>query len=43
MMTQVAFGVCAHWLGEFAPDFKRMVQRIKSGKSDNEKSSGPNR
>jgi len=41
MMTQVAFGVCTHWLGEFAPDFKRMVRRSKSGKSDNEKSSGP--
>jgi hypothetical protein len=37
--TQVVFGMCANWLGEFAPDFKRMLQRKKSGKSGNEKSS----
>jgi hypothetical protein len=40
--TQIVFGVCANWLGEFAPDFKRMLQRGKSGKSENQKSPHPN-
>jgi hypothetical protein len=31
--TQVVFGVCANWLGEFAPDIKRILQKGKSGKS----------
>ena len=40
--TQVVFGICANWLGEFAPDFKRMLQRNKSGQSGKEKSAPPN-
>jgi hypothetical protein len=42
VITQAAFGVCANWLGEFAPDFKRILQKRKSGKSEDEKSSRPN-
>jgi hypothetical protein len=38
VVTQVIFGVCANWLGEFAPDFKRMLQKNKSGKSGNKNS-----
>ncbi|MGB8324071.1 MAG: hypothetical protein WCE52_14025 [Candidatus Acidiferrum sp.] len=30
VITQVFFGVGANWLGEFAPDFKRVLQRHKS-------------
>lgn len=41
MATQVVFGVCANWIGEFAPDFKRKLQRNKSGKSGNERSGPP--
>lgn len=25
--TQIIFGMCANWLGEFAPDFKRVLKR----------------
>jgi hypothetical protein len=39
MTTQVVFGVCANWLGEFAPDIKRMLRRNKSGTSRNEQRS----
>ena len=30
-ITQVAFGIVAHWIGEFAPDIKRALGREKSG------------
>ena len=43
MITQAAFGVGANWLGEFAPDLKRMLQKSKSGKSERDKSSSPGR
>ena len=33
VVTQAAFGVCANWLGEFAPDIKRVLQKKKNGKS----------
>jgi hypothetical protein len=33
VVTQVIFGVCANWLGEFAPDVKRMLQKNKPEKS----------
>jgi hypothetical protein len=36
--TQVVFGMCANWLGEFAPDFKRMLQRGNPGKSEKQPS-----
>ena len=38
VVTQVIFGMCANWLGEFAPDFKRMLRKNKSGKSGNKNS-----
>lgn len=28
-VTQAIFGVCANWLGEFAPDIKRVLKRDK--------------
>ena len=31
VVTQVAFGVCANWLGEFAPDIKRVLRKNKAG------------
>lgn len=31
-VTQAAFGVCANWLGEFAPDIKRVLRKKKNGK-----------
>jgi len=33
VVTQVAFGVCSNWLGEFAPDIKRVVRKNKAGNS----------
>jgi hypothetical protein len=33
VVTQLAFGVCANWVGEFAPDIKRVLHK---GKSQNE-------
>ena len=30
-ITQAIFGVCANWLGEFAPDIKRVLRRSKTG------------
>ena len=41
VITQAVYGVCAHWLGEFAPDIKRILQRNKSGTFPNEKTSPP--
>ena len=41
VITQAAFGVAANWVGEFAPDIKRMLQRNKSERSGTEKSSSP--
>lgn len=29
-ITQVAFGIAANWVGEFAPDIKRMLRKEKS-------------
>jgi hypothetical protein len=31
--TQAIFGVCANWLGEFAPDIKRVLSRSKTAAS----------
>jgi hypothetical protein len=39
--TQAAFGICANWLGEFAPDIKRVLQKNKSPQSTSEKNSHP--
>jgi hypothetical protein len=33
VVTQVIFGVCANWIGEFAPDIKRVLRRNKAGNS----------
>lgn len=33
VVTQAVFGVCANWLGEFAPDIKRVLQKKKNGNS----------
>lgn len=33
VVTQAIFGVCANWLGEFAPDIKRVLQGKKAGSS----------
>jgi hypothetical protein len=41
VITQAAFGVAANWVGEFAPDIKRMLQRNKSERSGTKKSSSP--
>lgn len=32
VVTQAAFGVCANWLGEFAPDIKRVLKKKKAEK-----------
>ena len=37
VVTQVIFGVCANWIGEFAPDIKRVLNGKKGGKTANEK------
>ena len=34
VITQAIFGVCANWLGEFAPDIKRVLKRNKAGAED---------
>ena len=31
VITQAAFGILAHWVGEFAPDIKRVLRKEKSG------------
>ncbi len=31
--TQAVFGICANWLGEFAPDIKRILRRNKTHES----------
>ena len=33
VITQVIFGVCANWLGEFAPDIKRVLAKKKPEKA----------
>jgi len=41
VVTQAAFGVCANWLGEFAPDIKRVLHKKKDGNSATEKQLHP--
>jgi hypothetical protein len=38
VVTQAIFGVCANWLGEFAPDIKRVLKGKKGQKTAGEKS-----
>jgi hypothetical protein len=34
VITQAAFGICANWLGEFAPDIKHVLKKEnKTGNS----------
>lgn len=40
VVTQVIFGVGANWLGEFAPDIKRVLKGNKGQKSAGEKKGG---
>jgi hypothetical protein len=38
VVTQAIFGVCANWLGEFAPDIKRVLKGKKAQKTGSETS-----
>ena len=38
VITQAIFGVCANWLGEFAPDIKRVLKGNKTGSGREPKS-----
>jgi hypothetical protein len=37
MITQVFFGMGANWIGEFAPDIKRILQKKKGTKTQTDR------
>jgi hypothetical protein len=41
LTTQAIFGICANWLGEFAPDIKRVLKGNKAGNAAGANNSTP--